>query len=143
MEFVVGMGEVGYSDVSGAVGYPVVRGTHRNYNCTHLRVNFTKQKADSQAIESNGVGCSRFIKPEIKSFAGKQGKNIVKEWIVIGKGHRRTDWYDKDMMLKALVLLCQLQFLARLLGKSHLRRRAIQRLDPQHYIRQILRSANS
>src|SRR5712692_5704818 len=106
MQFVFPVREVGYGDVSGAVGYPVVRRIHRNYDCTHLWVNVTKQKADAEAIESNRVGCSCFIKPEIKSFTIKHGKNIVKEWIAIGKIDRRADRHDKDMRLKALILLC-------------------------------------
>ena len=88
MQFILAVRDVRYSDVSGAVGHPVVGGIDRNYDRTHFRMNVTEQKADPETIESNRIGCSRFIEPEIKSFAIKQRENIMKEWIAIGKIHR-------------------------------------------------------
>src|SRR5271165_2819226 len=72
-------------------------------------MNIAENVTDPGPVKMHQPRRARLVQPEIETFALKQREHIVKERVVVGERHHRTDRRHQNVRLKTLVLLRQAQ----------------------------------
>ena len=101
-------------DLAPRVRDPVVRSIQRHDYRTHLGMDIAEDVSDSRLVKVHIASASRFVQAKIKTLAFEQGKYIMKEGIVIGERHHRTDRHNQQVRIEAFVLLHETRRLRRI-----------------------------
>jgi hypothetical protein len=98
-------------------------------------VNVAEDVADAGSIEDDSTRASGLVQTKIEALAFEQGKDIVKERIVIRKLDLRTGLNDQQVGREALVMLDEL--LPVRFGGRYSVSRFCQRNQPNHATRKV------
>ena len=109
LEFILPRLHVRDCETAIAVGLRIVGSLQRNHHGAHLRVDITEDITDPWPVKVNDARFAGFVKPEVKALSVKQGEDVVKPGIVIGKPYRGTNGHDQHVRLKTLVFLHKLK----------------------------------